>query len=239
MRKAEGLRDAEAEKRAAGLAALDEVATGMTLGLGSGSTVKHFLDGLAEALRDGKLQDIRGVPTSFWTEGRCRELGIPMVELSDGLSLDVVIDGADEVSPAMDLVKGLGGALLREKIVAQAGSRFVIIVDSRKEVDSLGERAPIPVEVIPFGWPAQLSFFRSLGAEPNPRRADDGGMLVTDNGNYLIDLEFESGIESPPALERELQRRAGVVETGLFLHMAHRVLVGTGEGVRLWERADA
>ena len=227
---------AEAEKRAAGLAALGEVEAGMTLGLGTGSTVNYFLQGLAEALESGEIWDIRGVPTSSETEKRCRGLGIRTVSLSDGILLDIAVDGADEVSPEVDLVKGLGGALLREKMVVQAARRFVVIVDSGKEVGSLGEQAPVPVEVTPFGWAAQLAFFRSLGAEPNPRRRKGGEMVVTDNGNHLIDLRFESGIPSPRELETALQLRAGVVETGLFLQMADRVFVGTGEGVTLRRR---
>ncbi len=236
MSEAGGKGGIEAEKRAAGLAALGEVEAGMTIGLGTGSTVKYFLKGLAEALEGGEIRDIRGVPTSSETEARCRELGIPTVDLFDGIFLDIAVDGADEVSPEVDLVKGLGGALLREKMVVQAAKRFVVIVDSGKEVGSLGEQAPVPVEVTQFGWPAQLSFFRSLGSEPDPRRLEGGELVVTDNGNHLIDLRFESGIPFPRELEAALKRRAGVVETGLFLQMADRVFVGTGEGVTLRER---
>lgn len=228
--------DAEAEKLAASSAAVAEVESGMTLGLGTGSTVRYFLDGLSEALRDGTLQDIRGVPTSSWTEARCRDLRIPMVDLQQGLALDLVVDGADEVSPDLDLVKGLGGALLREKIVAQAGGRFVIVVDSSKRVRSLGESAPIPVEVNPFGWRVHLPFFRALGAEPQPRLRQGGKMMVTDNGNYLIDLAFDAGVEAPMELDEALRRRAGIVESGLFLQMADRVIVGMGERVTFYER---
>lgn len=226
----------EAEKRAAGYAAVSEVRSGMLLGLGTGSTVRYFLDGLAEAIGSGRLRDIRGVPTSSWTETRCRELRIPMVSLTEGAVLDLVVDGADEVDPVLDLIKGLGGALLREKMVAQAGERLVIIVDSGKEVRVLGERAPVPVEVTRFGWRSHLPLFRSLGAEPHVRRSSGGEMTVTDNGNYLIDLDFEAGVDVPGVLHEALARQAGIVETGLFLGMADRVIVGTEEGVRIRER---
>ena len=210
----------------------------MTLGLGTGSTVRYFLEGLARALGSGTLRDVRGIPTSSWTEMRCRELLIPMAELSEGLALDLVVDGADEVSPDLDLVKGLGGALLREKIVAQAGSRLVIVVDSGKEVRVLGQTAPVPVEVIPFGWRAHLPFFRSLGAEPRARRDEGGKMTVTDNGNVLIDLAFEDGVDTPGEIDEALARRAGIVETGLFLRMAHRVIVGRGEATERRDRPE-
>ncbi len=239
MSEPEGLGGIEAEKRAAGLAALAEVEAGMTLGLGTGSTVKYFLEGLAEVLNRGETRDIRGVATSPGTAERCRALGIPTVGLTEGSPLDLAVDGADEVSPEMDLIKGLGGALLREKMVVQAAHRFVVIVDSTKEVGFLGELAPVPVEVTPFGWSAHLAFFRSLGAEPRPRRAEAGEMVVTDNGNHLIDLGFESGIPSVRDLDAALQQRAGVVETGLFLQMADRVFVGKGEGVELKEKTGS
>jgi len=229
----------EGEKRSAGRAALEEVVSGMTLGLGTGSTVRYFLEALGEALREGTIRDVRGVPTSVATEGLCGEFGIPTLELDDGVSLELAVDGADEVDPRLDLIKGLGGALLREKMVVQAAARFVVIVDSAKEVGCLGERAPVPVEVVPFGWRAHLAFFRSLGAEPIPREDRSGGLVVTDNGNHVIDLRYADGIADPHWLEDQLAARAGVVETGLFLGMADRAVVGSGEGVVVLEREDA
>ena len=136
----------------------------------------------------------------------------------------------------MDLIKGLGGALLREKIVAQASARFVVIVDSAKEVGILGERSPVPVEVLPYAWSTHLSYFQSLGARPVPRRLGDE-LVRTDNGNYLVDLWFSDGIHEPESLDVALRSRAGVLETGLFLQMADIVLVGTTEDVRTRERA--
>jgi ribose 5-phosphate isomerase A len=185
------------------------------------------------------LEAIRGVPTSLDTERRCAALESPTLELSEGLVLDLAVDGADEISPSLDLIKGLGGALLREKMVAQASRRFVVIADAGKEVDRLGARAPVPVEVAPFGWRTHLPFFRSLGAAPRPRQSPAGELALTDNGNHLVDLWFDSGIESPRELEAALRGRAGVIETGLFLGMADRVFVGTSTEVRVRDREDA
>lgn len=237
MSRAPGATDADAQKRAAADAALGEVENGMLLGLGTGSTVRHFLRGLGEALGEGDVRDVRGVPTSSDTERLCLSLDIPTLDLADGLSLDLAVDGADEVSPGLDLIKGLGGALLREKMVAQASRRFVVIVDAAKEVGRLGERAPVPVEVARFGWSSHLAFFRSLGAEPRPRERPDGELVVTDNGNHLVDLDFTEGIPDPYELESALRGRAGVLETGLFLGMTDRVFVGRDEGVAVREKA--
>lgn len=197
----------------------------MLLGLGTGSTVRHFLEGLAEALGRGELSDLRGVPTSRDTEARCRVLGIPTVELGEGSSLDLAVDGADEVTPHLDLVKGLGGALLREKIVVQAAQRFVVIADGSKEVARLGTRAPLPVEVARFGWRTHLPFFERLGATPRPRMTDDGAFFETDNGNLVMDLRFDQGISDPVELATALESRAGIVEHGLFLGMARRAYI--------------
>jgi ribose 5-phosphate isomerase A len=217
---------ADAAKRLAGRAALSEVHSGMTLGLGTGSTVRHFLEALGEALAQGVLQDIRGVPTSEDTARRARGLGIPLVELAEAGTLDLTVDGADEVDPGLDLIKGLGAAHLREKMVVQASRRFVVIADDSKRVASLGEKAPVPVEVVPFGWDAHLSFFRRLGCEPVLRlQGSLGDPVRTDNGNLVVDLRFAGGIGGPEAARRldlALHARAGVVETGLFLGMARR-----------------
>jgi ribose 5-phosphate isomerase A len=228
----------EAEKRIAARSAVGEVRSGMLLGLGTGSTVRHFLEALGESLQAKQLEGIRGVPTSLDTEHRCSALGIPTIELREGLALDLAVDGADEVSPSLDLIKGLGGALLREKMVVQASRRFVVIADAGKKVERLGTRAPLPVEVAPFGWRTHLPFFRSVGAEPRPREAPGGGLAVTDNGNHLIDLFFESGISPPAELEAALRGRAGVLETGLFLGMTDRVFVGDAGSVRVFDREE-
>ena len=222
-------------KRAAALRALDEVTDGMILGLGTGSTVAHFLVGLAECLRIGRLKEIVGVPTSLWTADRCRELGIPLTSLAAHRVLDLTVDGTDEVDPAVNLIKGLGGALLREKMVAQAALRMVIIADQTKIVNRLGERAALPVEVIQFGWEVHEHAFHEMGAHPSLRTRSDGQPLITDNGNYIIDCRFPGGIDDPEAVEAELAARAGVVESGLFLGMAERAYVADVDGVTIIE----
>lgn len=218
-------------KEAAGIQAAGQVRTGMRVGLGTGSTVAFFLDAMGRRLRDGELEDVVGVPTSLRTESRARELGIPLTTLADAGKLDLTVDGADEVDPALDLIKGMGGALLREKMVAQATAHLVIIVDEGKLVDQLGTRSPLPVEVLAFGWEAHLDFLEGLGAVPELRTAENDSPYRTDNGNLILDCRFPEGIPDPPGVEMALNTRAGVVGTGLFLGMAREVLVGTEGGV--------
>jgi len=223
-------------KHAAAARAVEFIESGTTIGLGTGTTVRPLLALLAERLRDGRLRDVAAVPTSADTAGRCRALGIPLVTLDDRPVLALVVDGADEVSPRLDLIKGMGGALLREKIVASAARRFVVVADDSKLVRRLGTRAPLPVEVLPFGWSTQLTFLERLGAAPALRREPGGEPFVTDNGNYLLDCRFPRGIAEPAALARALARRSGVVEDGLFLRMATVAVVAGPGGVRLLRR---
>lgn len=227
-----GASDPERLKRAAAARAVELVGNGMRLGLGTGSTVAHFLTLLGERAGRGDVSDIVGVPTSVRTAERCRELGIPLGELHDLAPLDLAVDGADEVDPALDLVKGLGGALLREKIVAAESRRFVVIVDGSKVVERLGDRRPLPVEVVPFAWECHLPFLEGLGARPVLHRGPDGEPLRTDNGNVILHCRFEGGIADPAATELRIRSRAGVVATGLFLDMATDVLVAGDGGVR-------
>lgn len=212
-------------KQRAAEAAMEFVESGMTVGLGTGSTADFFLQALAAALRSGRLKNIRGVPTSLQSERRAQELGIPLATLGECPSPDITIDGADEVDPRLDLIKGLGGALLREKIVAQNSRRLVIIADQSKAVARLGSRSMLPVEVAQFGHATQEKFIASLGAVPTLRRSADGAAFVTDNGNYIYDCRFNGGIADGPALERALRARAGIMETGLFLGMASVALI--------------
>ena len=216
--------------------AAERVLPGMRIGLGTGSTVAHLLDVLGERQGRGELDGVVGVPTSVGTAERARELGIALAELDRAQPLDLTIDGADEVDPGLDLIKGLGGALLREKMVAEASGALIIMVDESKLVGRLGERAPLPVEVTRFGWRAHLPFFRELGSDPVLRRSDDGRPFVSDNGNYMVDCRFGGGVDDPDALEAALRRRAGVVESGLFLGMASAVVVAGGGGVRVLDR---
>jgi ribose 5-phosphate isomerase A len=229
----------DALKRAAAERAAEWIRDGMVLGLGTGSTVRHLLDIIAEARTAGEWQDVVGVPTSEDTTRRALALGIPLATLAECPEVDLTIDGADEVDPELGLIKGLGGALLREKIVAVASHRVVIVVDESKLVERLGTRAPLPVEVDPFGAAVQPAFLMSLGCRPELRLDAAGEPYVTDGGNWIFDCHFDGGIADARALERALNDRAGIVEHGLFLRLASGVVVAASDGVRVLERAPA
>ncbi len=226
-------------KLAAAQRAVGRVTDGMRVGLGTGSTVAYFLELIGERIGRGELTGVLGVPTSVGTAERARALGIGLAELHEVQPLDLTVDGADEVDSGLDLVKGLGGALLREKMVAEASRRLLIMVDESKHVQRLGTRASLPVEVIQFGWRAHVPFLRDLGCEPELRVESDGSPYLTDNGNYIVDCRFPGGIESPGTVEEALRRRAGVVESGLFLGMATTVIVAGTGGVHVLEREGA
>jgi ribose 5-phosphate isomerase A len=219
-------------KAAAAARAADLVTSGTVIGLGTGSTVRPFLSLLGARLADGTLRDVVGVPTSEDTAARCRDLGIPTATLDDQPRLALAVDGADEVGPGLDLINGLGGALLREKLVARAARRFVVVADASKRVRRLGTRSPVPVEVVPFGWSTHLPFFERLGAVPALRRTADGEPYRTDGGHYIVDCRFPKGIPDPRALARVLAARPGIVEDGLFLRMAHEAFIAAAAGVR-------
>ena len=221
-------------KQRAAQAALAYIKSDSVIGLGTGSTADLFLEALGDAIRDGRLRNVQGVPSSMRSQQRARELGIPLTDLGTAGQLDVTVDGADEVSPQLDLIKGLGGALLREKIVAQNSRQLVIMIDAGKQVDILGTKGPLPVEVVPFSHEAQARFLSSLGCVPKLRMMDASQPLITDNGNYIYDCRFP-GIADPHALDLALSHRAGVVESGLFLGMASIVLVGTEQDVIVLE----
>ncbi|NLC57108.1 MAG: ribose-5-phosphate isomerase RpiA [Armatimonadetes bacterium] len=219
-----------AAKRAAGEKAVEYVTDDMVVGLGTGSTVYYFLVKLGERCRAGLK--ILGVPTSLATERIAREQGIPLAD--SWAAVDVVVDGADEIDPHLDLIKGMGGALLREKIVAQAAGRMVVIGDEGKLVKRLGTQTPLPVEVLPFGWEATALRLRQLGLAPVLRRQGSEPVL-TDNGNYL--LECHAGvIDQPRDLAAALEEIAGVVGHGLFLGLATTAVIGSESGVRIIQR---
>ncbi len=223
-------------KRAAAEVALSYVQSGMVLGLGTGSTVRHLLDLLGEAVRSGRLRDVVCVPTSVQTEVRAEELGIALIGLRE--RIDLTIDGADEVSSGLDLIKGMGGALLREKMVAQASEHVVIIADESKVVDCLGTVSPLPVEVIEWGLDTQVRFLEELGATVAVRRSRDGAPLRSDNGNLFLDCRFPDGIEDPREVEARLAARSGIVESGLFIGIADEALIASHEGVRIMLRDE-
>jgi len=225
----------ETQKRQAAERAVDLVEDGMALGLGTGSTARHVLAVLAERRNRGELKGIVGVPTSTATADLARELGIPITTLDARTQLDLGIDGADEVDPRLDLIKGLGGALLWEKIVASACARFVVVVDDSKLVDRLGTRAPLPVEVIPFGWRTHLHFLDDLGARAELRMKGDDP-FITDGGHYILDCAFPEGIADPVLIESALRARAGIVDTGLFLGMAETIVIAGSTGVEVRQR---
>lgn len=222
-------------KRQAAEQAVAFVESGMLVGLGGGSTAGFAVRCIARLLREGRLRDVRGVPCSLQVEAQARELGIPLAALDEHASIDLTIDGADEVDPNLDLIKGGGGALLREKIVAQASRREIIVVDESKLSPALGTRWPVPVEVIPFGWRAQAGYLESLGARPVLRPAGDGAPFKTDQGNLILDCQF-GPIPDPAGLAARLNERAGIVEHGLFLGLATDVVVVGVEGARHLKR---
>ena len=224
-------------KQRAAEAAMAYVRDGMVVGLGTGSTSNYFHDALADALKGGRLRGIRGVPTSEGAARRARERNIPLATLAECPRPDVTVDGADEVGPGLVLIKGLGGALLREKIVAQNSGMMVVIADSGKVVSKLGTKSPLPVEVTKFGHETHEAYFRTIGATATLRQRDNGGPFETDNGNYIYDCWFPGGIDDPAALDALLRRRAGVVETGLFIGIASVALIADDSRVEVRNRS--
>ncbi|MEM6675314.1 MAG: ribose-5-phosphate isomerase RpiA [Planctomycetota bacterium] len=216
-------------KRAAGYRAAEFVTSGQRVGLGTGSTVFFLLERLGERVRDEGLE-IVCVPTSIDTENKARELGIPLSTLDDVERLDVTIDGADEIDPRFSMIKGGGGALLREKVVASVSEHVVIVVGPNKVVDTLGTTFDLPVEVVPFARATVERAVRLLGGEPSVRRGEGDRATLTDNGNEILDVHFASGIDDPSALELALDRIPGVVESGLFIGLAHTLVVGHDDG---------
>lgn len=218
--------------------ALDYVENGMAIGLGTGSTASFMLRGLAERLVAGRLQRIAGVPTSEQTAALARELGIPLTTLDQHPSLDLALDGADEIDPQLRLIKGLGGAMLREKIVAASAERFIVMASVSKRVSRLGERSPLPVEVVAFGMPLCVRRLMALGGEPTLRRDRSGAPFVTDEGHLILDCHF-GVIADPEALAASISAIPGVVAHGLFLGMASLAVIAGPDGVmELWAERD-
>jgi ribose 5-phosphate isomerase A len=218
-------------KQQAAELAVECIESGTVVGLGHGSTASFALQRIAALLKTGELKDIIGVPCSLQVEEEARQLGIPLGTLDEHPVIDVTIDGADEVDSNLDLIKGGGGALLREKIVAQASLREIIVVDESKLSPALGTRWPVPVEVIPFGWRSQVSFLESLGARVSVRQTSDGRRFVTDQGNLILDCNF-GPLPQPTQVAGELSQRTGIVEHGLFLGLTTDVIVAGKNRVR-------
>jgi ribose 5-phosphate isomerase A len=226
---------AERQRRAAECAVC-YVESGMVVGLGSGATAAFAVRRIGHLLQTRRLQRILGIPTSRAVEALAREQGIALTTLDEHPEIDVTIDGADEVDAALRLVKGAGGALLREKIVARASRCEIIVVDESKLVPRVGTRVPLPVEVVPFGWTLTAKALSGLGAEV-ARRMKGGEPFLTDEGHYIIDCRF-GPIEDPAALAAAIKAVPGVVEHGLFLGLADLVIVAGQEGLRLLRAAS-
>jgi ribose 5-phosphate isomerase A len=215
-------------KLQAALQGLAFVRSGMIVGLGAGSTAVLAVRSLGEKLAQGALWDIRGIPCSREIEAEARRVGIPLTTLEDDPMIDLTIDGADEVDPALNVIKGGGGALLREKIVAQASRREIIVVDESKLSPALGTHWAVPVEVIPFGWRTQAAYMESLGGRPVLRSAGKDDPFLTDQGNFILDCAF-GPIRDPAGLAAQLNARTGIVAHGIFMGLASDVIVaGTG-----------
>jgi ribose 5-phosphate isomerase A len=222
-------------KQQAAERSVEYVQSGMVVGLGHGSTAALAVRRLAELLRTAQLRDIAAVPCSAYVEGEAQQLGIPLTTLEEHPVVDLTIDGADEVDPNLDLIKGGGGALLREKIIAQASRREIIIVDEAKLSPLLGTRWAVPVEVVPFGWRSQAEYLESSGASVTVRQGADGSPFRTDQGNMILDCRF-GPIHEPVRLADQLITRAGIVEHGMFLGLASDVIVAGREGIRHLKR---
>lgn len=222
-------------KKLAAQRALDLVEDGMAIGLGSGSTAAHFIDLLGAHMQAGGVRNLTAVATSEATARRANKLGIPLTTLTRLRHLDLVVDGADEIDPQLNLIKGLGRALLREKIIETHTACLVIIADESKYVARLGTNVPLPVEVVKFEVGLQIDWLNTLGCQANLLE-EYGAPVVTDNGNYLAHCWFAGGIPAYEELAQRLAERPGIVEHGLFLGLAHIVILACHEGIQVLER---
>jgi len=226
------LEKSELLKRKAAEKGVEFIKSGMVLGFGTGSTFNHVLDILAEKIKSKEIENIIGIPTSNKTLELAQKLNIPCGKLSDHPILDLTIDGADEVDSKLNVIKGGGGALLHEKIIAQASKKYIIIVDETKLSENLGEKWYVPIEVVKMALEVETKYLQSLGARVVFRENDDRTPFVTVEGNYILDANF--GImKSPKRIAKKLDRRAGIVEHGMFLGMTDRVISASRNGVQV------
>jgi ribose 5-phosphate isomerase A len=231
---AQTLSERDRLKQASALRAIEYVKDGMVVGLGTGSTAYFVVEGLGARVAQGLK--IIGIPTSERTATQARSLNIPLATFAEYSRIDLTIDGADEVERGtLNLIKGLGGALLREKIVATAGDRLIIVVDEEKLVDKLGDHTPVPVEVTQFGWQATAAKLQKLGADPVLRHASEDHPFITDGGNYILDSKFGK-IADAAKLEQQIGMTVGVVESGLFIGRSTAVIVAANGGVEVLTR---
>ena len=215
-------------KRKAGEKAVEYIKDGMVMGLGTGSTVKYTILKLGELVKEGL--DIIGIPTSIATEKLAKERGIKLGSIDDYQVIDLTIDGADEVDKNLNLIKGGGGALLREKIIAHASKYEIIVVDESKVKDILGD-FPLPIEIVKFGYKRTMNVLSTLGCKPT-LRVRNGKAYITDNGNYIVDCKFDK-IENPAEMERKIDEIPGVVEVGLFVGLANKIIVGKKDKIEI------
>ena len=217
-------------KKAVAQAAVDQIQNGMILGLGSGSTAALMIEALAIKIKSGEIKDVVGVTTSFQGEVLASELGIPLKSLSSVSEIDLAIDGADEVDPKFQLIKGGGACHVQEKLVAALAKKFIVVVDSTKLVEKLNLDFKLPVEVLPSAWKQVQKTLHDLGGKGNLRMAQKkAGPIVTDQGNLILDLTFRNGIDQPELLESQINNIPGVLENGLFVNLTDEVLVGKVE----------
>lgn len=227
----------EAQKKIAAEKATERVKSGMVVGLGTGSTVYYALLKLGDRVREGL--DIVGIPTSDGTERIAVAQGIPLTTLAAHPTIDLTIDGADEVDRHLNLIKGGGAALVREKIIANASKKILIVVDESKVSRVLGTNFPLPVEIVRFGWEATQTEVNRICDSSTLRLAHDRDQpLITDNGNYILDCHFD-GIPAPDQVELQLNNIPGVVENGIFVNRADKIIVGTPSGIRYMEERNA
>ena len=217
-------------KKAVAEAAVNEVTSNMIVGLGSGSTAAIMIKTLANKIKTGELKEIRGVPTSFQSEVLALELGIPLIDLVSVDQIDLAIDGADEVNPSYQLIKGGGACHVREKLVASRANKLLIVVDQTKLVKNLNEEFPLPVEVLPSAWKQVKDVIEDMDAQCKLRLAEKkAGPVVTDEGNLILDVLFNGGIKNPKEIELQINNIPGVLENGLFVDLTYKVLVGKVE----------
>ncbi len=222
-------------KKLAAEKAVEQVKSGMVLGLGTGSSAKYATIKIGELYQAGQLTNIVGIPTSLGTVALAQPYGLSLATLDDYPEIDLAIDGADEIDPNLELIKGLGAALLREKMIESVAKKLIIVADSSKLVSQLGTRAPLPVEVVQFCWKAQARWLAGLGCTP-VLRGGEANPVVTDNGNYILDCAFPNGIDHPVELNLTLLTHPGVVEHGLFLGLAHEAIVADENGLKVFKR---
>ncbi len=228
--------DLDQLKKAAALKAIEFVRTGMVVGLGTGSTAKHMIMALGDKVRAG--MNLRGVPTSQETAALAKQVGIPLIDAENRWEIDVAIDGADQVDPHFNLIKGGGGALLKEKIVAASSKQFIVMVDHTKQVPVLGGSFPLPIEVIPFGWGSTAREIETLTQSRVLLRERHGVPFKTEAGNLIVDVHIDH-ISQPGELETALNRIPGVVETGIFVGRTNILIVGTPQGVHTLHASQA